>query len=123
MPVWPYWENPLGNELFNTFAATASSSIAAGIDIHAISSALGHYSTAYTMDTYGHLSQEMQSCQKSSNHFSGSLCLNNPLWRYLRDLKIKKGLPKPKKDGEGGIRTLETLLTPTRFPIVRPQPN
>ena len=25
--------------------------------------------------------------------------------------------------GEGGIRTLEMLLTPTRFPIVRPRPD
>ena len=25
--------------------------------------------------------------------------------------------------GEGGIRTLETLLTPTRFPVVRPRPS
>ena len=25
--------------------------------------------------------------------------------------------------GEGGIRTLETLLTPTRFPVVRPRPT
>ncbi len=25
--------------------------------------------------------------------------------------------------GEGGIRTLETLLTPTRFPVARPRPS
>ena len=25
--------------------------------------------------------------------------------------------------GEGGIRTLETFLTPTRFPVVRPRPG
>ena len=25
--------------------------------------------------------------------------------------------------GEGEIRTLETLLTPTRFPVARPRPN
>ena len=45
--------------------------------------------------------------------------------RFLRNSIEKTGnLEKDYRlsGGEGGIRTLETLLTPTRFPIVRLRP-
>lgn len=42
---------------------------------------------------------------------------------FLCHLAFFKALQKSKKDGQTGIRTLDTLLTYTRFPVVRLKPN
>ncbi len=46
------------------------------------------------------------------------------IWIFLyKKITAHKQFSKNKNGGEGGIRTLETLLTPTRFPIVRARPG
>ena len=55
---------------------------------------------------------EMNFCRKGSPSFSSSA------------IAKKTGFTRPFCDGGGGgIRTLEPLLTVTRFPVVRPRPN
>ena len=49
------------NKRFHDLRHTyATMSISLGIPIKTISEALGHYSTAFTMDVYGHVTQQMQ---------------------------------------------------------------
>ena len=45
-----------------------------GVDIKALSATLGHFSTAFTMDTYGHVTEKMQ--EDSANKVDGVLRLH-----------------------------------------------
>ena len=40
--------------------AFATEAIRCGVDLKTLSDALGHYSVAFTMDTYGHVTNAMQ---------------------------------------------------------------
>ena len=45
------------HDLRHTFATEA---IRAGVDVETVSKALGHFSVGFTLDVYGHVTQEMK---------------------------------------------------------------
>ncbi len=79
------------HDLRHTFATTA---LLNGVDVKTVSSMLGHYSAGFTLDTYTHVTTQMQ--QAAADKMGG----------FMEAALPGEGTPDPEPPKEGGGKVI-----------------